>query len=492
MTPPLWTAAEAAAATGGRARGDWAATGVSIDSRAVAPGELFVALTGDNRDGHAFASDALARGAAAAMVSRLPEGVAATAPLLEVGDTLEGLRALGAAARARLSLSARVIGVTGSVGKTGVKEMLRAMLGAQAPTHAPERSFNNHWGVPLTLARMPADTEFAVIEMGMNHAGEIAPLSQLARPHVALITTVEAVHIENFADESGIADAKAEIFDGLKPLPGGGAPVAVLNADNRWLDRLAQAAARAGARVVAFGTGAQAQARLLDAEPHGAATVARAQVGGRDVVFKIAAPGRHLALNALGALAAAEAAGADLARAALGLAEWRPPEGRGARWEVLLGEDAVDGAFLLIDESYNANPASVGAALEVLAATRTEDGVGRVARGRRIAWLGDMLELGDRETAMHAALADHPALARIDQVMCVGPRMRALHAALPEDRRGGWFATSEEAAARARRVTDAGDVAMVKGSNGMRMARVVAALKAMGRARDLGAPPEEV
>lgn len=488
----LWTSAEAEAATGGRAAGDWTATGVSIDSRAIAPGDLFVALTGDSRDGHAFAADALARGAAAAMVSRRPEGLAPDAPLLEVADTLDGLRALGAAARARLAPSARVIGVTGSVGKTGVKEMLRAMLAPQAPTHAPERSFNNHWGVPLTLARMRGDTAFAVIEMGMNNPREIAPLSRLARPHVALITTVEAVHVENFPDGRGIAEAKAEIFEGLEAMPGGGAAVAVLNADNRWFDLLAAAAARAGAQVVAFGTGADAQARLLDAVPHGAATVARARVGGRDVVFKIAAPGRHLALNALGALAAAQEAGADLARAAIGLADWRPPEGRGARWEVLLGEDGADGAFLLIDESYNANPASVGAALDVLAATPTEDGVGRVARGRRVAWLGDMLELGDREIEMHAALARHPALARIDQIHCVGPRMRALHAALPEDARGGWFATSEDAAARARRVTDAGDVAMVKGSNGMRMARVVAALKAMGRARDLGAPPEEV
>ena len=486
-TPPLWTAEDAAAATGGRAAGGWtAATGVSIDTRTLAPGDLFVALTGKHRAGHAFVADALAKGAAAALVSRRPEGVEADAPLLIVGDTLEGLRGLGAAARARLGAEARVIGVTGSVGKTGTKEMLRAMLAGQVRAHAADRSFNNHWGVPLTLARMPAETDVAVIEMGMNHAGEITPLSRLARPHVAMITTVEAVHIENFDDESGIADAKAEIFAGLAP---GG--VAVLNRDNRWFDRLASAATTAGARILAFGTGEGCDARLLSADPRGAGTVAEAEIAGRRLAFKLAAPGRHLALNAVGALAAAEAAGADVARAALGLAEWRPPEGRGARWIVALGPAGMDGAITVIDESYNANPASVCAALETLAAARVDDGVGRIARGRRIAALGDMLELGVREEAMHAALAEHPALAEVDAVLTVGPRMKALDAALPPERRGGWFADSAAAAERLRRMVDAGDVVMVKGSNAVRMGRVVEALKAAGAARPADGAAED-
>jgi UDP-N-acetylmuramoyl-tripeptide--D-alanyl-D-alanine ligase len=482
--PFLWTAADAEAATGGRATRAWAATGATLDSRALARGDLFVALA-DVRDGHDFVADALARGAAAALVSRVPEGLAADAPLLLVPDTLAALRALGAAARARCD--ARVVAVTGSVGKTGVKEMLRTIFAAHGPTHAAEKSFNNHWGAPLTLARMPQATRFAALELGMNHAGEIAPLSRLARPHVAIVTTVEPVHIENFADESGIADAKSEIFAGLEP---GG--VAVLNADNRWFDRVSAAARAAGARIVRFGTAAGVEARLVEATPVGEATVVRAEIHGRAVLFKVSAPGRHLAMNALAALAAAEAAGADLARAAMALGDWRPPEGRGARWRVALGPEGAQAAALVIDETYNANPASVGAALDVLADEPVANGVGRFARGRRIAVLGDMLELGVHEGAMHAGLAAHPAMARLDLVAAVGPRMRALHDALPAERRAGWFADAPEAAARLRRVLDAGDVVMVKGSRGMRMERVVEALKAAGRPRPADAPEEDV
>jgi len=485
MTAPLWTAAEAAAATGGVARGDWRASGVSIDTRSLAPGDLFVALSGAARDGHGFVGDALARGAGAAMVAHVPGEVSADAPLLIVGDTLEGLRGLAAAARARTG--ARVIGVTGSVGKTGTKEMLRAMMADQGATHAAEGSYNNHWGAPLTLARMPAATGFAVIEMGMNHPGEIAPLSRLTRPHVALITTVEAVHTEFFDSEASIADAKAEIFEGLAP---GG--VAVLNRDNRWFERLAAAARAQGARVVGFGADAQADARLLSADLRGGATVVRAAFDGAEMVFKIGAPGTHLAMNALGALAAAQAAGADLARAALALAGWRAPPGRGARWRVLLGPGGMDGAVDVIDESYNANPASVGAALAVLAANPVKDDVGRIARGRRIACLGDMMELGAQETAAHAALAAHPAMAEVDLVFCAGNRMRALHDALPHEKQGGWFADADACADRLRRAVDAGDVVMVKGSKSMRMGGVVAALKRLGAARDPDAPPEEI
>lgn len=481
--PFLWTAADAEAATGGRATRAWAATGVTLDSRGLTRGDLFVALK-DARDGHDFAADALARGAAAAVVSRIPDGVPADAPLLVVEDTLAALRGLATAARARCG--ARVAAVTGSVGKTGVKEMLRTMFAAHGPTHAAEKSFNNHWGAPLTLARMPQETQFAALELGMNHAGEIAPLSRLARPHVAMITTVEAVHIENFADESGIADAKSEIFAGLEP---GG--VAVLNRDNRWFDRVRAAAVASGARIIAFGSHPEAEARLIEASARGGATVVRAEVLGRPVLFKIAAPGRHLAMNALAALAAAEAAGADLARAALALGDWRPPEGRGARWRVEVGEPGAGRGVLLIDESYNANPASVGAALDVLAAEPVEDGVGRFARGRRIAVLGDMLELGVHETALHAGLAEHKAMESLDLVVTVGERMRALDAALPQRLRGGWFADSVEAAARLRRMADAGDVIMVKGSRGTRMERVVEALRGAGPGRPADAPEEE-
>lgn len=478
---PLWTAAEAEAAAGGCAQGGWAATGVSIDSRSLQPGDLFVALA-DGRDGHDFAAAALEKGAAAALVSRIPEGVAEDAPLLLVQDTLEALRRLGAVARARLDAAARVIAVTGSVGKTGVKEMLRLMLAEQGPTHAAEKSYNNHWGAPLTLARTPRDTRFAVLELGMNHPGEIGPLSRLCAPDVALVTTIAPAHLGHFREEAEIADAKAEIFEGLAR-----DGVAILNRDNRWFNRLREAAAPR--RVVDFGETAEA-ARLVSAETASGATLIRARIDGRALLCKLGAPGRHLALNALGALAAAEAAGADLAACALALQRWRAPEGRGARWDIALGPAGMDGAVRLIDDSYNANPASVSAALAVLAAEPVKDGVGRVAKGRRIACLGDMMELGENETALHAALADDPAMPAIDSVLCVGERMRALHDALAPAQRGGCFPNAAAAAQRLRRIRDAGDVILVKGSLSMQMARVVDALRASGAARPADATEE--
>ena len=469
---PLWTAAEAARATGGEARGEWTAGGVAIDTREMAPGDLFVALAGENRDGHGFVADALAGGAAAAMVSRIPEGLALDTPLLVVGDTLEGLRGLGAAGRARTN--ARVIAVTGSVGKTSTKEMLRTMLAAQGATHAATRSFNNHWGVPLTLARMPAATEYAAIEIGMNHAGEITPLTRLARPHVALVTTVEAVHLEYFGSVEAIADAKAEIFAGLGP-----DGVAVLNADNPQFARLSAAAAPH--RVVAFGSDAPDFA-LDSATLCEQSTLVRARIDGKPVVFRIGAPGLHLAQNALGALAAVQAAGGDICRAALALAGWAPPGGRGRRETIELGPAGMDGAVTLLDESYNANPASMRAALAVLAASRTTDGQGRVSRGRRLAFLGDMLELGPDEAAFHAALAGLPEIQGVDRVHCCGQRMKALHDALPRDRRGHWRADSAQLAAEVGKAVDAGDVVMVKGSLGARMARIVEAIRGLGTA----------
>ncbi|HUF87321.1 MAG TPA: UDP-N-acetylmuramoylalanyl-D-glutamyl-2,6-diaminopimelate--D-alanyl-D-alanine ligase [Thermohalobaculum sp.] len=482
MTAPLWSAPEAAAATGGAARGGWdQVSGVSIDTRSLAPGDLFVALAGENRDGHAFTAQAIEAGAAAAMVSQVPAGLSADAPLLVVGDTLEALRGLGAAARARSA--ARVIAVTGSVGKTSTKEMLRAMLSAQGDTHAAERSYNNHWGVPLTLARMPAATRYAVIEMGMNHPGEIAPLSRLARPHVALITAVEAVHLAAFGSVGEIADAKAEIFAGLEP---GG--TAILNRDNPHFDRLARQAG--DARILGFGT-ADADLLLEHATITGLTTVVRARIAGQPVTFKLGAPGAHFALNAVAALGAVTAVGADLARAGLAMAGWRPPEGRGRRWRIELGPAGMDGAITLIDDSYNANPASLRAALAVLAASPVTHEQGRIARGRRIAFLGDMLELGPTEEALHAGLAELPELDGIDQLHLAGPRMRSLHAALPPEKRGAWFEDSAQLAERARRLVDAGDVCMVKGSLGMVMRRVVEAIRGLGTARSAYAADEE-
>lgn len=476
----LWTRDAAVAATGGARGVDWRATGVSIDTRTLLPGDLFVALTAA-RDGHDFVAEALARGAAAALVSRVPEGVASDAPLLVVADVLEGLRALATAARARFR--GRVVAVTGSVGKTGTKEMLRAALGAQGRVHAADKSFNNHWGVPLTLARLAEDRDYAVIEIGMNAPGEIEPLARLAGPHVAMVTTVAAVHLAAFENLDGIAREKATVFAGLEP---GG--VAVMNRDIPQYPILRRAAAKAGARPIRFGAEGRPEYRLLDVRLGTEGTSLSARRARETFFFKIAAPGAHLALNALGALACVEALGGDLARGALALSNWRAPEGRGARWTVLLGPGGLDGAIRLIDESYNANPAAMEAALEVFAAEDPEDGLGRVARGRRVAFLGDMLELGPEERALHEGLARVPAMRAVNKVHCAGGRMRALYDILPPGQRGEWFETADEMAARVGRLLDAGDIAMVKGSLGSRVGRVVEAIKKLGDAR----PPEAV
>jgi UDP-N-acetylmuramoyl-tripeptide--D-alanyl-D-alanine ligase len=470
---PLWTSADAAAATGGMPTAHWAAGGVSIDSRTIAPGDLFVALTAA-RDGHDFAAAAFARGAAAALVSRIPEGLPAGAPLLVVPDVQGALEDLGRAGRARAR--ARVAAITGSVGKTSAKEMLRAIFAAQGRTHASEASYNNQWGVPLTLARMPADTDFAVIEIGMNQPGEIAPLARQARPHAVMVTTVGAAHLEAFGTLDAIAVEKASICEGLEP-----AGTAVLHGDIPQTPILMAAAQRAGARIVTFGTGPANHHRLTDIRVRDGATVGQGRAWRSPFLLKVATEGRHFAVNALGVLALATALSADRARALIALSEWSPPAGRGTRERLALS-GAQEGETLdLIDDAFNANPSSMGAALAVLAATTPANGQGRVGRGRRIAILGDMLELGPAETALHAALAADPAMARIDLVHAAGPRMRALHEALPDARRGRWAATAEDLVPHLRRLVDAGDVVLVKGSKGSRISLVVDAIRKLGQ-----------
>ena len=468
----LWTAAEAAAATGGQVLGDWQAEGVSIDTRTLQPGDLFVALK-DVRDGHDFVAQALAKGAAAALVSRIPEGVSSGAPLLVVGDVLQALERLGAAARARTR--AKVVGVTGSVGKTSTKEMLRVVLGGQGQVHAAEASYNNHWGVPLTLARMPADTDFAVIEIGMNHPGEIAPLARLARLDVAVITIVAPAHLEAFASVEGIAAEKAAIFEGLQP---GG--VAVINADLPVTPLLLERARTSGAAIVTFGAAASADWQLGEAQVGNLATVVRASHHGQPLLYKVMSPGRHFALNGLSALAVADALGLDAAIAAADLGRWAPPAGRGTRERIVL--DLVEEtAFELIDDAFNANPASMEASLAVLIAATPEDGAGRVARGRRLAILGDMLELGPTELDLHEAIAQQPGLAAIDTIHCVGPRMRVLHARLPRAQRGEWVEAAEDLLPRLRSLIDAGDIVLVKGSKGIKVSRLVDGLRKLGQ-----------
>ena len=461
----LWTAADAAAATTGHAVGDWRATGVSIDSRTVESGDLFVAIEGPNFDGHDYVSNAIANGAAAAMVSKPLGTDVAPDKQLVVGDCLEALRALGGAARGRSR--ARVIAVTGSVGKTGTKEALRLALGRRSSVHANPGSLNNHWGLPLTLARLPRDADYGVFEMGMNHAGEIRPLSRLARPHVALVTTVEPVHSEFFDSVEAIADAKAEIFEGVVP---GGA--AILNHDNPFFERLADKALEAGIkRILSFGRHADASVRLLSAQFGPEGSDVEASVGSLTLHFRVGVPGTHWVMNSLAVLATVWAADGDVGEAAETLADLEAPKGRGQRHQISIPEGAVD----LIDESYNASPVSMNAAFEAL---------GRIVprnNGRRIAVLGDMLELGERSKILHAGLAEPLRQHVIDLVFTAGTDMEGLWEALPRHMRGAHAADADKLMPAVLEALKPGDVVMVKGSAGSRMGRIVEAIRALGR-----------
>ncbi len=470
----LWTSRTALAAVGGRPRGPaWEASGVSIDTRTLEPGDLFVALC-DRRDGHEFVADAFGKGASAALVSRVPDGVARDAPLLVCDDVQAGLGRLAASARARGG--AKVIAVTGSAGKTSTKEMLRHVLERQGRTHASDASHNNHWGVPLTLARMPSGCEFAVIEIGMNRPGEIAPLARLARPHVAIVTTVAAAHLEAFRSVAEIAVEKGSVFRGLEP-----DGVALFNADVGTAPILEAEARRRAARRIGFGEGARAGLRAERMTLLAEASVVEFSFDGGRFLMKIGAPGRHLAMNAMVAIGAALLSGADPDIALRHIAGWNVPKGRGRRERILL-DPADDIGIVLIDDAFNANPASMAAAIEVLAASEPAAAAG----GRRVAMLGDMHELGSGEARLHSELADHPAMERIDCVICVGRRARALHDALPDARRGAWFETAEELAAGARGHLAAGDVVLVKGSKGSKASLVADAVRALGKghARD--------
>lgn len=455
----LWTSDEAARATHGRSARAWRATGVSIDSRSVERGDLFVAIQGPNVDGHDFVADALTKGAAAAVVARHPEGVPEDAALLEVDDTFEALNALGRAGRARASC--RVVGVTGSVGKTSTKEALRLALDGQGAVYATAGNLNNQWGVPLCLARMPKTTDYAVIEMGMSAPGELGRLSRLARPDVSIITTIAAAHSEFFSSVAEIADAKAEIFEGMR----GGA--AVLNRDNAYFAVLAVTAfARGVRRIIGFGAHPEASSRLIEARSDAEGTDVRALIEDQEITYRVGAPGRHWAINSLAVLGAVHALDADVRAAADRLADVRAPRGRGERHTVPI----EGGTITVIDDSYNASPASMRAAFETLATVIPGKG------GRRIAVLGDMLELGPEGPAMHAGLSGPLSAHGIDLVCTAGPLMAALHDALPETRRGPHAPSADELADAVVALVRPGDVVTVKGSLGSRMTTVVEAL----------------
>ncbi len=449
----LWTEADLLNATGGRFASAFSASGVSIDSRSLQPGQMFLALIGENGDGHRFVAGALAKGAAGALVHAMPEGVAADARLLHVADSFQALHAMGHFARARFQ--GRLVAVTGSVGKTTTKEMLRCILQAQGATHAAEASYNNHWGVPLTLARMPPDARFAVAEIGMNHAGEIAPLARMARPHVAVITTIGTAHIGHLGSIEAIADEKASIAAGLEP---GG--VLLLPADSAMLARMRAATT---ATVETFGAAEHATHRLLQASADADGTRLVVRVAGREIGFHLPAPGLHMAMNALAALAASHLLGADPVRGAEALAGFAPGAGRGARRTIVLPQ----GAITLLDESYNASTASVRAALGLL---------GLAPAARRIAVLGDMLEMGEAGPAEHVSLACDVE-ANADLLFTCGPLMRRLHDAIAPSRRGAHAADSTGLAELVLQELQAGDAVLVKGSLGSRMKTIVTAIE---------------
>lgn len=459
---PLWTLDEVVSATGGQLEGNvkHPLDGVAIDSRAISAGDIFVAITGERTDGHEYAANALKAGAGLAIVSRPDSAMREAGPVLVVDDALAALEALGRAARARSE--AHIIAVTGSVGKTTTKDALKIALASCGETHASVSSFNNQWGVPLTLARFARTAEFGVFEVGMNHAGEIETLIDMVRPHTAIITAIAESHLGHFASLADIARAKAEIFTGL--VAGG---VAVINHDTEFFSLLRDAAGEQGITDIrSFGERDGSDILLKRATLHDACSCVTADVRGQEVTYKLGAAGKHVVVNSLAVLAACEAAGADMAKCALALADITPPSGRGVRHKL-----SIDGLHLtIIDESYNANPASMRAALDMLGASQPS------GRGRRIAVLGDMLELGDHTDRLHGELADPLQAAQVDQVFACGPAMKALWQKVPAAARGGYAPSSAELIAPLLESIQSDDVIMIKGSLGSRMAPVVEAI----------------
>jgi UDP-N-acetylmuramoyl-tripeptide--D-alanyl-D-alanine ligase len=453
----LWTHSEAEAATLGKASQAFAVNGLSIDTRTLKEGDLFVALKGDNRDGHDFVRAAFDAKAGAALVTHRPDGVAG--PLLTVGHTQRGLEDLACAARARSN--AKILAVTGSAGKTTTKEILRLACNALGRTHASAASYNNHWGVPLSLAALPRDAEFGIFEIGMNHFGEIRSLVSFVRPHVALITTIAPAHLEFFGNCESIADAKSEIFEGLPP---GGA--ALIPADSAYAERLKARARQAQVSNI-IGFGIAGEAKLLSFTPDGDGMRVKADILGRAVDCFVGAPGGHIAQNVVGALAAVALLDGDVLNAAAALKDFTPLKGRGARFEA--------GGIAVIDESYNANPASMAAALALLGnAPIPKQG------GRKIAVLGDMLELGEGGIAHHAGLVQPIAANNVDLVFASGAQMKALWEALPPKSRGAYAETSAALLPKLLAALKLGDTVLVKGSNGARMSLVIEALKEKG------------
>lgn len=453
----LWTSADADKATNGESTKPWQATGVAIDSRKVAKGDLFIAIMGENQDGHSYVKSALENGAAAAVVSYIPEDVAKDAPLLVVEDTTEALRNLARFSRKRIN--GKVVMVTGSVGKTSTKEMLAHVLEKQGKVHATIGNLNNHYGLPLTLARMPADTDYAVLEVGMSSAGEISPLSVLGKPDVAVITTIEPVHLEFFDSVEGIANAKAEVFDGLA-IDG----TAILNVHNDYYEHLVEVAKEKGVKnIVGFNRGMRAAFRLDNYRDTLNGGEVRAKWDGAEHTYSLAIPGEHQAGNSLGVLAAVRALGADVEKAVKALGSFEAKAGRGKRINV----NGIFGNIMVIDDTYNASPASVGAAIETLGSLK------KLSGKRAVAVLGDMFELGEGEEELHKGLLEKIADNNIDKVFTAGKLMNNLYEILPQGVKGTSEESSASLAPKVLPELKDGDVVLVKGSRGMKMENVV-------------------
>lgn len=468
----LWIGEEIVYATRGQGEDtDWKATGVSIDTRTLEPGDIFIALEGEKNDGHKYVAQAFKKGAVAAIVTHVPQEITNyAARCVVVEDTLDALQNMGRAARA--NFTGVSVGVTGSVGKTGTKEMLSACFGALCQCHASQSSFNNHIGVPLSLALMPSGTDVGVFEMGMNHADEITQLSKISKPDIAIITTIEAVHIENFDNIEGIADAKAEIFDGMSTQGH-----VILNADNPYFGRLKAAAETAGIQnIYGFGKSDKARARLLEIVDAVNGVWLRADIDGEIVECTLPMSGEHHAMNALSVLMAVKITGYDLHKAVRALGGVSMMQGRGRRETLDYGDS--NNPVTLIDESYNASPVAMKAAFKVLALIDPGRG------GRRIAVLGNMLELGDKSADYHKDLALPLQAADIDFVYTCGSMMRHLHENLPQDKAAAHKETSEELAEIIPEAITPGDVVMVKGSLGSRMKVVVEALRSYPEKRE--------
>lgn len=464
MTKHLWTSDEAGQATGGIVSKPFTANGVSIDSRTLQKDDLFVALKGENFDGHAYVEAAFKNGAAAALVKKDFMPANPDWPLVYVDDVTKAFEDLARFARQRAT--GKIIGVAGSVGKTGTKEMLSILFGALGKTHASKKSFNNHWGVPLSLSNLPADAAYGIFEIGMNHPGEIVNLTDQVRPHIAIITTIDREHIEFFPNGlDGVADANAEIFLGMDKNG-----IAILNHDNAYFARLKAAAEKQGVgHIFAFGEEGKTDAALIDCTLHSDSSKVTANIMGEHIKYKLNIAGKHIVTNSLGALAVVKAAGGDLDKAVKALEKAEPVTGRGNRHSVTIikGQPPIT----IIDDSYNANPASMLAAFEVFAMTEPAAG------GRRIAVLGDMLELGRDGPRLHEELANPLLKSKTDLLFCCGPLMDALYQALPEPWRGAHEKDSRLLADPLVAAVQPGDVLLIKGSAGSKMAYIIQALQ---------------